>query len=446
MTMTNNTADISDLDLLDSFDETVRETALTRLAEAADLDAEPYSTNMNCHAHTFYSYNAYGYSPSHFAWLAKQEGLIAAGIVDFDVLDGLDEFMAASRLLKLKACVSIESRVFVPEFADRVINSPGEPGIAYHMGIGFTSTYIPAEAQAFLDGMRASADERNRGLIERVNAFTSPLELDYAQDVQPLTPNGNVTERHICLAYARKAVAMFPDAETLAQFWSEKLGVGASDLDLPAGGALQALIRSKTMKSGGVGYVQPGADSFPTMEDMNRFVLQSGAIPALTWLDGTSEGEGALDELIQVSVDRGAAAINIIPDRNYTAGVKDQKLANLIDIVERAEALGLPVLVGTEMNSPGNKFVDDFDSVELAPLLPVFLKGAHILIAHSELQTLSGMGYLSDWAAKSFADVQAKNSFYETFGARFKPGLDNVLVGVSEASTPEAILTALQGV
>ena len=69
-----------------------------------------------------------GYSPSRFALEAKKAGLEMGGIVDFDVLDGLEEFWQASRLLDLKACVGIESRVFVPEFADRVINSPGEPG------------------------------------------------------------------------------------------------------------------------------------------------------------------------------------------------------------------------------------------------------------------------------------------------------------------------------
>ena len=94
------------------------------------------------------------------------------GIVDFDVLDGLDEFWAASRLLDLKACVGIESRVFVPEFSDRVINSPGEPGISYHMGTGFTTTEIPPEAQSFLDGMRRTSEERNRAMVERVNAFS----------------------------------------------------------------------------------------------------------------------------------------------------------------------------------------------------------------------------------------------------------------------------------
>ena len=57
----------------------------------------------------------------------------------------------------------------------------------------------------------------------------------------------------------------------------------------------------------------------------------------------------------------GAAAINIIPDRNYTPGVKDQKLQNLYDVVALAEKHHFPVIVGTEMNAPGNKFVDEFE-------------------------------------------------------------------------------------
>ncbi len=208
--------------------------------------------------------------------------------------------MAACQLLKLKGCVSIEARTFVPEFSDRVINSPGEPGVAYHMGLGFTTVDLQEEAAAFLAEMRSSSAERNLGLLKLVNAFMSPVELDYEKDVQSLTPAGNATERHICLAYTLKAAEVYPDPEALAQFWCEKLDV--AEIDLEDDGKLQALIRSKTMKRGGVGYVQPGAGSFPGMSDMNRFILQSGAIPALTWLDGTSDWEQAIDELFELSM------------------------------------------------------------------------------------------------------------------------------------------------
>ena len=133
---------------LNDFDPLARGQALDKVCEAGVF---PEPTNLlNLHAHTFYSFNYKGFSPSTFAVEAKRAGLEAAGIVDFDVLDGLDEFWNATRKLDLKACIGLESRVFVPEFADRVINSPGEPGISYHMGTGFTSTEIPQDAQVFL--------------------------------------------------------------------------------------------------------------------------------------------------------------------------------------------------------------------------------------------------------------------------------------------------------
>ena len=71
--------------------------------------------------------------------------------------------------------------------------------------------------------------------------------------------------------------------------------------ELPEGRAITDLIRAKTMKKGGVGYVQPDSGSFPKMADMNQFVLLSGALPTITWLDGTSDGECAIEELVEVS-------------------------------------------------------------------------------------------------------------------------------------------------
>jgi hypothetical protein len=396
--------------------------------EAAESDFPPPTSWVNAHAHTFYSFNYKGYSPSRFALEAKKAGLEMGGIVDFDVLDGLEEFWQASRLLDLKACVGIESRVFVPEFSDRVINSPGEPGISYHMGTGFTTTDIPTEAQTFLDGMRQTSEQRNRAMVERVNAFLSPLELSYEQDVMPLVPKGNATERHLCLAYARKAASQYPEESALRDFWSDKLGVAPEDLkDVPDGRGMTDLIRAKTMKQGGAGYVQPDSGSFPKMAEMNEFVLQCGALPTMTWLDGCSAGEEAIEELLEVARSTGVAVFNIIPDRNYTPGTKDQKLLNLQKVVEICKDLNMPLLGGTEMNSPGQKFVDDFDSEELKPMHPYFLDGSRILHAHSTLQRLAGMGYLSPWAEDQFSDVAAKNEFFARFGEIFSPRGDEAL-------------------
>ncbi len=404
---------------LDDFDIEIRKQALFELKKISSDVSSDDGEDVNLHAHTFFSYNAYGYSPSHYAWLAKERGLSVAGIVDFDVLDGLDEFIDAGKTIGLKTCVGIESRVFVPEFSERVINSPGEPGVSYHLGLGMTDSEPVGWAGDFLAGMRKMAAGRNKELIRRVNSALDEVQIDVDTDVLPLTPSGNATERHICLAYARKAAERFSD-DNGASFWAEKLGVEDEELDVPEGPWLLDLIRAKMMKRGGPGYVQPGQGTFPELAEMNRFILESGGVPVITWLDGTTEGEQDIDELIAVEMASGGAMINIIPDRNFTAGVKDEKLKNLQDIMVKARELGLPVLVGTEMNKAGNLFVDDFCSEELSPFRKDFINGAYIIYAHSVLQREAGIGYLGDWAEKEFDTVFAKNDFFAELGGKLK--------------------------
>jgi len=428
---------------LDSFDRGQRKEALSALldeVEAGRISLPEPGTDVNLHCHTFFSYNSYGYSPSKFAYLARKAGLAVAGVVDFDVLDALEEFLEAAKLLSLKGCAGLETRVFVPEFATRVMTSPGEPGITYHMGMGFPKAQLEGEQNEFLLNLRRTAQQRNRLLCGRVNRHLKPAELDYERDVLVLTPAGNTTERHISLAYARKAAEIFGTGQALVDFWSEKLGVEIKLTELPESRELLNTIRARTMKRGGVGYVQPDSGSFPLMADTNKFILAAGGMPVHTWLDGTSDGEKAIEELLDVSMSTGSVALNIIPDRNYTPGAKDVKLENLYAVVEVAERRNLPVVVGTEMNSPGQKFVDSFDTPELAELMPVFLKGAHIVYAHSVLQQQCGLGYTSVWAANNFGSVAEKNEFFQKLGSLFRPQDEDKLAGLSQDSTAEQIL------
>ena len=136
---------------LNDFDPQVRKQALQELVAQPEADPSLYAPEIeavNMHCHTFFSYNGYGYSPTALAWLGKTNGFQAMGIVDFDVLDGVDEFLSACDRVGVRASTGMETRVFVPEFATREINSPGEPGIFYHMGIGFTSRKVPAAVAA----------------------------------------------------------------------------------------------------------------------------------------------------------------------------------------------------------------------------------------------------------------------------------------------------------
>jgi hypothetical protein len=429
---------------LDSFDAGQRQRALLSLLDkvkASEIELPEPGQFVNLHCHTSFSYNTYGYSPTKFAWLARKAGLAVVGTTDFDVLDALDEFREACRLLGLKGCSGLETRVYVPEFSTRVINSPGEPGISYHMGVGFPSANVPASQRRFLKGLKQTAQQRNRDLMQRVNRYLSPIELDYERDVLTLTPAGNATERHMCLAYARKARDHFGAAsDELAAFWAQKLGTDAGKLDLPEGRDLLNTIRAKTMKRGGVGYVQPDRGSFPLMADTNRFILAAGGMPVHTWLDGTSDGEQAIEELLDVAMSTGAVALNVIPDRNYTPGSQDQKVKNLYHVVEVAQRRHLVIVEGTEMNSPGQKFVDDFNAAELAPLLPVFLKSAYIIYAHSVLQSRCRLGYTSAWADQHFGMAERKNAFFEEVGAALKPGQEDMLAGLNSKASPDAIL------
>ena len=116
------------------------------------------------------------------------------------------------------------------------------------------------------------------------------------------------------------------------------------------------------MKRGGVGYVQPDGKSFPLMSDTNDFILKAGGIPTFARLNGLSDGEKAIDELLHVAVWSATAAVTLMPDRSYRPGVQDEKLENLYALLELAQKWNLPVFAGTEMNSPGRKFVDAFAS------------------------------------------------------------------------------------
>ena len=163
---------------LNSFDPDVRAQSLAEVAATApaadglSYDADAAVANMHCHS--FFSYNALGLSPSALAVFAREEGVDLLGIVDFDVIDGVDEFLDACELLGVRGGASIETRLFVPEFATREINSPGEPGVYYHMGVGFTSSSVPAAVQPLLDDLQQRAQARNEALVARANAYSGP--------------------------------------------------------------------------------------------------------------------------------------------------------------------------------------------------------------------------------------------------------------------------------
>jgi hypothetical protein len=436
---------------LNHFDPAVRSGSLVELCTLADhgeIPLAPEHEVANMHCHTFFSFNAYGYSPSGLAWLAKRRGIKLMAIVDFDVLDGTDEFLNACDQVGVRGASEMETRVFFPEFSTRETNSPGEPGIYYHMGIGFSSSQAPDSANTLLQDMRQRSRCRNLEMIRKLNEYLSPAAIDYERDVLPLTPAGNATERHMLVAYLRAAEKTVQD---LDDFWASRLKsapeqIAKIRMDPPA---FQNLVRSKLMKRGGVAYTQPGHNSFPSVEEFHSMVEACGAIVCATWLDGLSNGEQCMEEELETLTNKGASALNIVPDRNWNVAdpeLRRIKLQNLYAVVQLARQFDLPLNVGTEMNTPGNKLIDDFDVPELEPVREAFLDGAYFIYGHTVLQRSLGSGYQSEWAKKFLPSRREKNAFFTQVGKLIPPGRagQNVLKQLPPGYTPAEILRDLQ--
>jgi hypothetical protein len=364
------------------------------------------------------------------------------GIIDFDVLDGVDEFLDACDVVGLRGTAGIETRVFIPEFSQVEINSPGEPGVCYHMGTGFSSSKVPESAAPALQDIRQRVSQRNQQILNKVNQFLAPLSLDYESDIVPLTPAGNVTERHMVQKIAEKSFDILDDPN---QFWSDKLNLPLDEVEkiVKDQNAFNNLLRKKLMKRGGVGYIQPDESTFPTVDEYHAIILAAKALPCSAWLDGTSAGEQEMESLLDLLISKGVAALNIIPDRNWNISdqeVKARKVKELYRVVDLAQSLDLPILVGTEMNAYGQKLMDNFDTPELSPLKEIFMAGAYFVYGHTRMERLSGMGYQSDWSNRHFGDRKAKNAFYEKVGRMADPTFPSYKV--SGSITPD--LTPLQ--
>jgi len=440
---------------LNDFDRETRRQAVAELAErlrAGTIDVPPLTGAVNVHYHTFFSFNYRDYAPSRIVWEAKRAGVDVAGSVDFDVLDAMDEMFEAGDALGVRTNVALETRVFAHEFADREFSSPGEPGVLYFMGTGFTR--LPAagsRAAASLAHMRAQARARNEQMLERLRPVIAPMAVDYEADVLPLTPSGNATERHMLAVFDAKARQVFPAPGQLAAYWSERIGMTPDEVARLLGDTakFRNAVRSKLMKKGGPGYMAPDKNTFPPIQDVAEMVRACDAIPCATWLDGTRLGEVDTDALLDWFAVMDCRVLNIIPDRNWNVSDPDEKrakTAKLAEVVEAARWRSLVFSVGTEMNAYGQKFVDTFGAPDLAPFAADFRDGAYMLYAHTLLQRACGKGLMSAWAGDAFGTDRAKaNAFYLEVGRRAFPpaAAREALAGLPLDCGPEAVRAAL---
>ena len=408
---------------LNDFDPRVRRDALEALLALTGRQPPAATENVNMHCHSFFSYNADGWSPARIAWACHRQGLHAAALCDFDVLDGLDEFLRAGLTLGLRTAVHLETRAFLADYARQDSNSPGEPGVTYIMGAGFIAKPASETPQGRgLAQFRDSARIRNEALIARINEKLPDIRILYAHDVLPLTPLGVATERHIIRAYVAKARQAFADADKRAAFWAPLLKRTPEECKTMAGDEpkFEEAVRGALAKRGGIGYAQPDASTFPPAEEFIQWVRSCEAIPMITWLDGTNAGEANCRAMLGLLREMGCAALNIVPDRNWNIAKpqeRDIKVAKLQEIVQEAVAMDLPINIGTEMNRAGLPPVDELNGPVLCNHRDVFVHGARVMVGHTLLARYAAAPYLGARAEAEFPRRKARNRFYAAIGA-----------------------------
>jgi len=401
--------------------------ALLRSGRVAVVPEQPL---VNLHSHTFYSFNAYGYSPSSLAWEAKKRGLSAFGIMDHETLAGVEEFLDACRLLAVRGLGGIETRVFIPGWSDREINMPGEPGVFGFLGCGFTSGTAPAgsKAQKLLVRMASSARDRNLSLISKLNGHLVDIEISYEREVLALVPTGGTaTERHIALLLESKARSVFPDPAAQAAFWSGALELGKVEVAraLAVPGELALSIRSRLMKRDGPCYCPATRESYPSLGESIAMMRELQAVPVAGWLDGMSRGEQDPRLLLDLMKENDVPAISIIPDRNWNIPdqeMRQRKTHKLHEILDESLKRKMVLVVGTDMSKHGQKFVDDFNAEPLKPFAAEFVRGAMILVGHARLLESVGVGLSSAEVDERFqGNLDRRNAFFAELGSYEAP-------------------------
>ena len=331
--------------------------------QPAPLEAVGY---VNNHIHTTYSFSPY--SPTMAVWMAKEAGLLTAGIVDHDSISGALEFITAGRLLQLPVTIGIECRVNMKDtpFADRRLNNTDQLGIAYVAMHGIPHAQIEV-VDNFLKPYRLKRNIRNRRMVIRINELFKEEILDFDRDIVPLSKEaegGSITERHLLYALSLKLIQRHGQGEGILEFLKTEFGLEVK------GKALEQLLDEQNpfyaydllgvLKGHFVSRFYIDADEeCPMVTDFVEKALEVGAIPAYAYLGDVRNSvtgdkrddffeDAYLDELLAYLKSIGFLAVTYMPSRNTT-----EQLMRLRGLCDEQELFQIS---GEDINSPRQSF------------------------------------------------------------------------------------------
>ena len=109
--------------------EALRE--IKKRTDSGEFEAPKKTQYVNNHIHTTYSFSPY--SPTKALYMAWQNGLSTAGIMDHDSLGGAHEFIEAAEILDMPVTVGMECRIKMhnTRLLGKRINNPDQISVAY---------------------------------------------------------------------------------------------------------------------------------------------------------------------------------------------------------------------------------------------------------------------------------------------------------------------------
>lgn len=395
---------------------------LYALTEAGKLP-EPVKTNfVNNHIHTTYSFSPY--SPTKAVYMAWQNGLATAGIMDHDSLSGAKEFIEAAEIVGLPMTVGMECRASMihSELIGRRINNPDQKTVAYVALHGIPHQNIDL-LNHFFEYYRIKRGERNRRMCERITELVAPygLSLDYEKDVLPLSlakEGGSVTERHILFGLTKKITSRYPTPEAVLNFLTKDMGIAVSEkvraqiLDAKPAyyeydilGALKSNLVEKF-------YVDAYAEC-PDIYELEKVADDAGAILAYAYLGDVGDSvtgdkkaqkfeDDYLDGLFRELARIGFRAVTYMPSRN----TEDQ----LRRIMELCEKYRLFQISGEDINSPRQSFLCQAMQKDMFHHLS---DAAYALIGHERMATEDlSAAMFSRETRKAYPDLDDRVTYY----------------------------------
>lgn len=341
------------------------------LTDKGELPTPEKTSFVNNHIHTIYSFSPY--SPTKALYMAWQNGLGTAGIMDHDSVSGAREFIEAGEIIGMPVTVGAECRVSMKDTAlsGKRINNPDQISVAYVAIHGIPHQMLD-KFDTFFEKYRRLRNLRNIKMCRRINEVMAPygVAIDFKADVLPLSSSwegGSVTERHVLFALTKKLTTRFPVPSDLLAFLENdmKLALSAKVRDQIANGEKTPEFYEYdilgALKSNLVEKIYVDAtDECPDVTEYIALCRETGAISAYAYLGdvgdsvtGDKKAQKFEDDYIDLLISElkrlGFNAITYMPSRNTRA--------QLERIMKLCRDNGFFEISGEDINSPRQSFI-----------------------------------------------------------------------------------------